>query len=156
MQTEKKEQIAQDVLVSIRGMQMLPDASGDEVEVVTSGSYLRRDGKHFIRYEEVVEGMDGTIQNLVKLDEQGMEVTKRGLTNTHMIFQKDKKNITYYQTPFGNLQVGIAATSIDVKDNEKKIDVTVNYALDINYEHLADCTISMRVEPREAGAFHLS
>ena len=35
--------------------------------------------------------MDGKIQNLIKLDEHGMEVTKKGLTNVHMIFEKDNK-----------------------------------------------------------------
>lgn len=151
MKTEGNGSVTREVLVSIRGMQMLADNMGEEIEVVTNGSYLCKDGKHFICYEEVVEGMDGTIHNLVKLDEHGMEVTKRGITNVHMIFQKDKKNITYYQTPFGNLQIGIAATNIDVKDSEDNMDVTVNYTLDINYEYLADCMISMKIAPREAG-----
>ena len=148
--------MTEEVFVSIKGMQMLEADFQDEVEVVTSGSYLCKDGKHYIHYEEVMEGVDGTVQNLIKVDKDGMEVTKRGLTNVHMVFQKDKKNITYYDTPFGHLVVGISATSIDVKDSEKNIDVTVNYALDINYEHLADCTINMNIKSKENTEFHLS
>jgi len=147
--------MTEEVLVSIRGMQMMTDMD-DEVEVITQGKYLCKDGKHYIRYEEVCEGMDGTIQNLIKVDKNGMEVTKRGLTNVHMVFEKDKKNVTYYDTPFGNLLVGIAATNIDVKDSEKDIDVTVQYALDINYEHLADCTINMNIKAAGSDEFHLS
>lgn len=141
--------MTEEVLVSIRGLQLLAQDEQDEVEVVTGGSYLYRDGRHYIRYEEVVEGMDGTICNLIRLDEHRMEVTKSGLTNVHMVFEKDKKNVTYYETPFGNLRVGIAATNIDVKDTGKRIDVTVHYALDINYEHLADCTINMQIRSKE-------
>ena len=148
--------MTEEVLVSIKGMQVLAMDDGDEVEVVTSGKYLHKNGKHYISYEEVMEGMEGTIQNLIKLDADGMEVTKRGLTNVHMVFEKDKKNVTCYETPFGNLMVGIAATNIDVKNDEKNIAVTVNSALDINYEHLADCTINMSVQSKDGGDFRLS
>lgn len=148
--------MTEEVLVSIKGMQMMPQEQEEEVEIVTHGSYLQKDGKHYIRYEEAVEGMEGTIQNLIKLDEHGMEVTKRGLTNVHMVFEKDKKNVTYYETPFGNLLVGIAATNVDVRSSEKNIDVTVKYALDINYEHMADCTINMNIKSKDDREFRLS
>lgn len=148
--------MTKDVLVSIKGLQIIASENEDEVEVVTSGNYLQKNGKHYIRYEEVVEGMDGTIQNLIKLDGDSMEVTRKGLTNTHMIFEKNKKNETYYNTPFGSLLVGISATNIDVKDCLEQINVTVQYALDINYEHMADCTINMSIRSKENGEFHLS
>lgn len=148
--------MTEEVLVSIKGMQMMPQDESDEVEVVTHGSYLQKNGKHYIRYEEAVEGMEGTIQNLIKVDENSMEVTKRGLTNVHMVFEKDKKNMTCYETPFGSMLVGIAATAVDVRDTEKDIDVTVKYALDINYEHMADCTISMNIKSKDNREFRLS
>lgn len=148
--------MTKDVLVSIKGLQMMSAEDEDEVEVVTSGNYLEKNGKHYIRYEEVVEGMEGTIQNLIKLDENSMEVTRKGLTSTHMIFEKNKKNETYYNTPFGSLLVGISATSIDVKNEKERIDVTIQYALDVNYEHLADCTINMNVQSKGNSAFHLN
>lgn len=148
--------MTEEVILSIKGMQILEQNQEDQVEMVTHGSYLHKDGKHYIRYEEVMEGMEGTIQSLIKVDENGMEVTKRGLTNVHMVFEKSKKNMTYYDTPFGNLLVGISATGVDVKTSEKNIDVVVNYALDVNYEHLADCTINMNIKSKGNREFHLS
>lgn len=100
--------------------------------------------------------MDGKIQNLIKLDEHGMEVTKKGLTNVHMIFEKDKKNMTCYSTPFGNLMVGISATNIDVNTTEENIDIEVRYILDLNYEHMADCTINLNIKSKNNQEFHLS
>ena len=97
----------------------------------------------------------GTTSNLIKLQENCMEVTKRGLTNTHMVFEEQKKNMTYYDTPFGNLLVGIAATNVSMKESEEQIDVKVNYALEINYEHLADCTIDVKVRSRDGGQLHI-
>ena len=63
--------------------------------------------------------------------------------------------MTYYDTPFGNLLVGISATDIKVSTEEGKIDVKVDYALEVNYEHLADCTISMNIQARDGKEAHL-
>ena len=146
--------MTEEVLVSVKGMQMMIDDQ-DEVENVTDGKYLKKGNKHYITYEEVVEGMDGKIQNLIKLDEHGMEVTKKGLTNVHMIFEKDKKKMTCYSTPFGNLMVGISATNIDLNTTEENIDIEVRYILDLNYEHMADCTINLNIKSKNNQEFHL-
>lgn len=138
--------MTREVLVSIKGTQLFDPETGEgEVEVVTGGSYFYKEGTHYICYEEVAEGMDGVTRNLIKVDGGRVEVTKRGLTNAHMVFQKEKKNVTCYETPFGNLMVGIAATDIDIKDSESGLDVRVSYALDINEQYLADYVTDIQV-----------
>ncbi|WP_394925208.1 DUF1934 domain-containing protein [uncultured Robinsoniella sp.] len=144
-----------EVLISIKGMQTLETSGEDPVEVVTAAKYLQKDGKHYISYEEVMEGMDGKIQNLIKLKDDGLEVTKRGLTNVHMVFEQNKKNMTYYDTPFGNLLIGISATNIHVDTSDDNIDVKVDYALEVNYEHLADCCINMNIKSMDNKSFQL-
>ena len=74
----------------------------------------------------------------------------------HMIFEKDKKNVTYYNTPFGNLLIGIDAKKVKIDETEENIDVKVEYNLEVNYEHLADCFISVNIKSKEAGDFTLS
>ena len=36
-----------------------------------------------------------------------VEIMKSGLANTHMTFEKDKIHMTQYETPYGELLVGI-------------------------------------------------
>lgn len=148
--------MTKDILVSIRGLQTLADNQEDEVEVIIPGKYCKRGDMHYIQYEEVTEGMDGVTNNLIKFRENCMEVTKKGLTNTHMVFEEEKKNMTYYETPFGNLLLGIAATNVTMKESEEEIGVKVDYALEINYEHLADCTIDVRVRAKNGNEWNLS
>lgn len=147
--------MTEEVLLSIKGMQIIEQSEEEPVEVVTRANYLQKDGKHYIRYEEMMEGSQGSISNLIKIQENGMEVTKKGLTNVHMVFEQNKKNMTYYDTPFGNLLVGISATNIDVKTEADCIDVKVDYALEVNYEHLADCTINMNIKSKNNKSFRL-
>ena len=70
--------------------------------------------------------------------------------------EKDKKNMTCYETPFGNLLVGISATNIDVTNGEENMDIEVRYVLDVNYEHMADCTLNMSIKSKNNGEFHLN
>lgn len=147
--------MTKEILLSIKGLQFLEDNNEDEIEVITTGTYFQKDGRHYIKYDEVMEGLEGKIQNLIKINKKSMEVTKRGLSNVHMVFEENKRNVTYYDTPFGNLLVGIAATNIDLNESKDIIDVKVNYALEVNYEHLADCTISMNIQAKHMKRPHL-
>ena len=127
----------------------------DPVEIVTAGDYYNRNGKHYVLYDEVVEGCTGHIQNTIKIGEESLEVMKKGLSNVHMIFEKNKKNMSCYSTPFGNMTIGILANDIDVKESEKNIDIEVKYSLEVNYEHYADCSIQMNIKSKDAGDFSL-
>lgn len=147
--------MTKEILLSIKGLQFLEDNNENEIEVITTGTYFQKDGRHYIKYDEVMEGLEGKIQNLIKINGKSMEVTKRGLSNVHMVFEENKKNVTYYDTPFGNLLVGIAATNIDLNESKDIIDVKVDYALEVNYEHLADCTISMNIQAKDMKRPHL-
>lgn len=141
--------MTKDVLLRIRGLQTVGEGEEEPIEVIAPGTYFKKNGKHYIKYDEVLEGFEGTVQNLIKVDRSSMEVTKRGIANVHMVFEENKKNLTYYNTPFGNLLVGISATDIALDAGEDSLDIRVDYALEVNYEHLADCTISMNVQAKK-------
>ena len=100
--------MTKDVLVSISGkhIDIMDDpARGyevgeDGIEVVTPANYYCRNGKHYILYDEVLEGMAGTIKNKIKITGTDcLEIMKSGVTSSHMVFEKNKKNLTYYKTP---------------------------------------------------------
>lgn len=84
--------MTKDAFASIKGLQSV-EAEEETVEMIAPGIYFERDGKHYIKYDEAVEGTEETIQNLIKVDGSSMEVTKRGVTNAHMVFERNKKII---------------------------------------------------------------
>ena len=84
-----------------------------------------------------------------------MEVRKKGLVNVHMVFEQGKKNMTYYTTPFGTIQMGIAATNLALDESEDSLNMKVDYALDMNEEHIADCYLMIQVQPRDCENFTL-
>ena len=147
--------MTKDVLLSIKGLQFANEQDTEPVEVITSGDYYKRNGKHYILYDEVMEGFEGVTKNIIKLKENGLDVTKKGVTNVHMMFEKNKKNITYYNTPFGSIMIGIDAKDIKIEEKEESILVNVSYGLEVNYEHMADCNIVMNIQSKESGEFNL-
>lgn len=52
--------------------------------------------------------------------------------------------------------IGIDAKSVDIAETDDNIDVKVKYNLEVNYEHLADCSIVMNIKSKESGEFTLS
>ena len=116
--------MTKDVIVTISGLQFAQETETEPVEIVTAGSYYKKNGKHYIIYDEVMEGFEGSTKNIIKLTEDSLDVTKKGVTNVHMVFEENKKNITYYNTPFGNLFIGIDAEKIQVEESEDRYEST--------------------------------
>lgn len=112
-------------------------------EVITSGSYFEKDGRHYIKYDEVQEDSNEVIRNLLKIENGSLELTRRGMTNVHMVFEKDKKKRLITTPHLEDSWSGISATHLDVSEKEDSIDVQVKYALEINSEYIADCSISI-------------
>jgi len=147
--------MTKDVLVKISGLQFAGEEDSDSVEVITSGTYYKKNGKHYVLYDEVMEGTTEITKNVIKIGSDSMEVTRKGPATVHMVFEKDKKTVSYYYTPFGNLLIGIDAKSIRIEESDLDINVKVNYGLEINYEYVADCHITVDVKSKEARDFKL-
>ena len=140
--------MTKEVLVSLKGLQLSPDEQSDAVEVIAPGEYYLRNDKHYILFEEAIEGEHEVSKNMIKFTKDSLEYSKKGPMNVHMIFEKGKKNLTYYYTPFGSLQVGINAASINVEETEDEIVAEVKYGLDINFEYVGDCHITVHIKQK--------
>ena len=119
------------------------------------GEYYFRNGSHYLRFEEVLDDSAEPTVNYIKMSPKGLEVRKKGLVNVHMVFEQGKKNMTYYSTPYGTLQMGIAATKLELDENDTGLSMKVDYALEMNQEHMADCCLAIQAQSKNSGAFSL-
>ena len=143
--------MTKEIILSIKGLQTGVDEDAQGTEVIALADYYKKNDSHYVIYEELTEGFSETTRSRIKFNDSCMEVSKKGLINVHMIFDKNKKNMTSYVTPYGNIFIGIDTASILVKEEENRIKVEVYYALEANYQHLANCRIEMQLAPREDG-----
>lgn len=142
--------MTKEVLISIVGLHTGIDSETgktEPVEVVTPGTYYFKNGKHYILFEEVIEGMPGSIKNTIKITgDKIFEIRKSGITSAKMEFEKDHMSLSNYQTPFGDMQVGIQTRDIKVDVQEDLITVKIFYLLDVNNEPLSECKIEVKVK----------
>ena len=143
--------MTKDIFLSLKGLQIENSEEAQELETITPADYYMRNGSHYVIYDEVTEGFEETTRNMIKFSDSCLEVSKKGLVNVHMVFEENKKNMTSYMTPYGNILIGIDTGSIFVEEEEKRIHVEVAYTLEANYQYLADCRIEMNIQSREEG-----
>lgn len=141
-----------EVLIALKGLQFALDEEGaNALETITPAEYYKRNDSHYVIFEELMEGFTDTTKNVIKFRDSQLEVTKKGLVNVHMVFEENRKNMTSYATPFGNILIGIDTDEVEIREEEDRIQVNVAYTLEANYEHMADCKIEMSIRPRQEG-----
>lgn len=149
--------MTKEVLLTLSGLQFdQREEDAGQVEVVTVGDYYKRNGKHYVVYEEITEGFSQPTKNRLKFSEHMLELSRNGLVNVHMVFQENRKNLTNYNTPFGQILIGIDTKKIQVDEKEDDIVVEVDYSLDVNYEFLSDCHIKIAICSKENSSFSLN
>ncbi len=148
--------MTKEVLLTLQGLQFdQRETDADKIEMVTVGDYFKKNDRHYVVYEEVTEGFEQPTKNRLKFSDHMVELTRNGLVNVHMVFQENKKNMSNYNTPFGQILVGIDTKRINIEEKEDNIVVDVDYALDINYEFLSDCHIKIDIRSKENSSFTL-
>ncbi len=140
--------MTKEVLITICGLQNGPDADGEPIEMTTAGEYYYKNGKHYVLYEEVMEGENKPTKNRIKIAPGLLELTKSGVVNVHMLFEENCKNITHYYTPYGVLQMGLDTKLVHIEEEENEMQVAVDYALEINQEFAADCNIRISIKSK--------
>ena len=122
------------VYVTVKGLHFNPehpDMDEDVIEVFNVGVYKLIAGNEYIKYDEVYDSGEKS-KTIIKLHDKGVEITKKGELSTHMSFISGEKTVNLYETPFGNVHMGIYSKSVDVIRQEEKISIKVRYSLEIN------------------------
>jgi len=137
------------VVITVRGLQH--QAEDDEpVEVISAGTYLRKDDTHYLSYEEADE--DGKItKNRIKITPDSIEMTKQGGITTQMLFVRGQKQYACYATPFGDLTLGMTTKHIKVSEENMQIFAALRYDLEVNGTHMSECELDIEVKECAVG-----
>lgn len=137
-----------DVTIKIKGVQKYSEGERVETVTETSAEYYFRNGGHFVKFEEEAEGFTETSKCLLKARDGIVEMTKKGLVDSHMIFEKDKLHTTSYKTPFGVIMMGVHTKHVHMFEEENALAIQIEYALEAQEEHMADCSIRIMIKSK--------
>jgi len=122
--------------------------SDESMEITYRGSYRQFVGKHIISYEEYFEeaaSSPAKSTNLMKIEKNAIQITKKGAVTTQMYFEKGKKHFGSYQTPFGNFDMVIYTEKLTVKETEQTVTADIIYQLSLNGSHVSKCKLRMEI-----------
>lgn len=122
------------------------DMDNDTIEVINAGTYYKRNGKHYVKYEELVEGTDEITNTLLKITDNEVELISKGATGSHMVFTRGQKNMNYYNTPFGGINLGVDTYDMNIDIREEAIIVDLEYGLEVNLDFLSKCRVHIEIE----------
>ena len=135
--------MTKDVLVTVRGLQMTPDGD-DTIEVTTTGKYYEKDGKRYLFYDEIGDDTNLIVKNSIQITEEHVSVSKKGVINAQMNFEKENKLVSVYETPYGQMEMGIC---LDEQDDF--LELKLEYLLEINNQHVSDSEILLQIRPQQ-------
>lgn len=140
--------MTKEVQIVIQGLQFDEADGTDKVETLIDGTYFYKNQYHYVVFEEKLEGFSEPTKSTIKFNEKEMTLVKHGLTNTHMLFEINKKNRTSYGTPYGNIMLTIEADRIAVTESDTEIQLQVGYRLEVNDAYLSDCVIQLNIKQK--------
>ncbi|MDE7479283.1 MAG: DUF1934 domain-containing protein [Lachnospiraceae bacterium] len=146
--------MTKEVLVSVRGLQYVDNEIGqsvsdeelDQIETICPGEYFYRNDAHYVLYEERMDDIPEPIKNMIKIRDKEFSLWKKGPVNVQMVFSEGKKTMTDYFTPFGNILVAMDTREVCVTQDEDCIKIHIAYALEANYQFIADCSITIEIK----------
>lgn len=136
-----------DVIISIIGTQRMEDGT-ESIELVTDGKYSFDDDKSVLTYmESEITGMNGT-KTTFEVGKNLITMIREGTVNSQMIFEKGKKHVFLYETPFGAATLGVNTHRIKSGLGEHGGDMELEYAVDVDNMRLG--TNAFRINVKEA------
>ena len=120
-------------LITINGFQQtVGDTDSDNVELITTGEFEFENGLYYIDYEESeATGLDGCHTN-IEIGMDYVSLQRTGAITTDMLYIEGKKTYSMYNTPFGQMMVGIYTKKLEIEVDEKGGNISIEYSLDLN------------------------
>ena len=122
----------------------------EKSELTTTAEIHGTPDNYFITYEEKSDELMGCITTVHVENSSQVTVSREGAYNTELKMEKNKRNLCCYNTPVGQIMMGVHTSSIrsEYIENEKTV-LDFSYSLDFNNELLSKNRIKIIAKYKE-------
>lgn len=145
--------MTKDILLTISGLHETDGESDEPVEIITPGQYFLKNGKHYVLFDEVMEGVEGEIKSKIKISDDQVELIRKGAATARMVFQEAQEHIALYHTPMGPLSISVYTESICKDIGENEITVEIIYSIKAQEQIVTESRVSFQICPKELKKF---
>ena len=119
-------------IITVVGKQTV-DGETDTIEVITAGDMVIGGDRITITYPEFTEDTPTQqTDTTVTLDKGVLSIDRQGEMSSHLILEQGVRHECLYQTPMGQMFIGIFTDSIQHDLDEHGGAITAAYQLDFN------------------------
>lgn len=136
------------VILSIRTRQSFDGAGTDAIELLTEGLLCRnREGYTLSYSESELTGLEGT-RTVIRIGEGILTLLREGSFHSQMVFREGRRHLSFYQTPYGALEVGIYTRRMRSTLTEFGGEVEIDYLLELDHRVAGFNLFQMNVRPK--------
>lgn len=136
------------VVIRIEAIQRYLGQKPEKTVTEAGGEYFLRGGSRYVIFEESQEGFTGKTKSMLKIKNNSVELTKKGLIHSHMFFEEGVPFATEYKTPFGGFLLDIHTEKLAVKEMPDEMLIEIEYSLETQEQLVADCNIRIIIKEK--------
>ena len=122
------------VIISILGQQEFAGQEMDSTEFVTEGTISKTEYGFLLEYDESeLTGMEGT-HTAFQICPSSVSLVRSGAFKSEMVFERNKKHYTPYETPYGTMTLDIITHELESTITEDGGDLNIRYAIEIQHQ----------------------
>jgi len=136
--------MTEEIIIKIEGSQNFNGSEENQVELTTKGTIEQIENGVEITYEESeLTGMKGTTTQ-IRVNKNGVITLNRtGTTNSCLVFEEGKKNLSYYDTEAGAFSIAVFANYLEADINEFGGMIQIDYVLEVDGSMIGQNEISI-------------
>ena len=142
--------IEKNVILFVRGEQQFEQGEPEVTELMTEGVMtLAEDGEITLTYQETeLTGMEGTT-TAFSIRDDTVALTRTGLVNSQMVFQRGRRNSSLYETPWGVMQVDVFTNRLVYQLDSRGGVLEIKFSISVDHQATGENQFKIRV--RESG-----
>lgn len=116
-------------------------------EMIVEAVVAKRNGSSYITFKQFDPNYNVMINNLVKIKEGVVLVKRTGAIESTMVFDVNKPYSTYYETPYGKLDICVTTKEIQDEINGEDVKLQIKYEMVMQGKKISDniyCVESVR------------
>lgn len=138
-----------EIIIKIEGTQNFGSSDSEKMELTTDGTIEKIENQTIITYEESeLTGMEGTTTKIIINDNGIVELSRKGTTNSELVFEEGKKNISYYDTEAGAFSISVFASYVEANVEEEFGELEIEYVLEVDGRPIGQNEIRLTFETK--------
>lgn len=136
-----------EIILFVKGEQAYEGVEPEVTELITEGTMtIDEGGEIVLEYQESeLTGMEGTNTRFtVKPDE--VELTRTGMVESRLLFQRGKRNSSLYETPWGTMLVDVSTTRLAHRLGERGGVMEIGFTIAVNHQVAGENRFRIRVK----------